>query len=75
MTMRWYVLQTHSQFEQQVKRGLLERIEREGVQDQFGQILVPSEEVIEIKDGKKCSSQRKFFSGYVLLEMEMNELT
>ena len=73
--MRWYVLQTYSQFEHQVKRALLERIEREGLQEYFGQILVPSEEVVEIKDGKKRSSQRKFFPGYVLVEMEMNELT
>lgn len=75
MAMRWYVLQTYSQFEHQVKRALLERIEREGVQDQFGQILVPTEEVVEVKDGKKRSSQRKFFPGYVLLEMDMNEVT
>ena len=73
MSMRWYVLQTYSQFEHQVKRALLERIEREGVQELFGEILVPSEEVVEIKDGKKRSSQRKFFPGYVLVEMEMND--
>ncbi len=75
MAKAWYVLQTYSQFEHQVKRALLEYIEREGLQDQFGEILVPSEEVVEIKDGKKRISQRKFFPGYVLIEMEMNDTT
>ena len=51
MSKQWYVLQTYSQFEGQVKRALMERIEREGLQDSFGQILIPSEEVVEIKDG------------------------
>lgn len=75
MAKAWYVLQTYSQFEQQVKRALTERIEREGLQESFGEILIPSEEVVEMKEGKKRSSQRKFFPGYVLLEMEMNETT
>lgn len=75
MAKAWYVLQAYSQFEQQVKRALTERIERENLQDYFGDILVPSEEVVEMKDGKKRSSQRKFFPGYVLIEMEMNETT
>lgn len=75
MAKAWYVLQTYSQFEQQVKRALLERIERESLQDYFGQILIPAEEVVEVRDGKKRSSQRKFFPGYVLLEMEMTNLT
>lgn len=75
MAKAWYVLQTYSQFEQQVKRALLERIEREELQDYFGQILIPSEEVVEIRDGRKRSSQRKFFPGYVLVEMEMNSVT
>jgi len=75
MSKQWYVLQTYSQFEGQVKRALMERIEREGLQDSFGQILIPSEEVVEIKDGKKRNSQRKFFPNYVLVEMEMNDAT
>ena len=75
MSKQWYVLQTYSQFEGQVKRVLMERIEREGLQDSFGQILIPSEEVVEIKDGKKRNSQRKFFPNYVLVEMEMNDTT
>lgn len=75
MAKEWYVLQTYSQFEHHVKRALLERVEREGLQGLFGEILIPSEEVVEIKDGKKRSSQRKFFPGYVLLEMEMNDAT
>ena len=75
MSKQWYVLQTYSQFEGQVKRALMERIEREGLQDSFGQILIPSEEVVEIKDGKKRNSQRKFFPNYVLVEMEMNDTT
>ena len=75
MAKAWYVLQAYSQFEHQVKRALMERIERDELQDYFGDILVPSEEVVEMKDGKKRSSQRKFFPGYVLVEMEMNETT
>ncbi|UJF23767.1 transcription termination/antitermination protein NusG [Suttonella sp. R2A3] len=75
MAKAWYVLQTYSQFEQHVKRALIERIEREGLQESFGEILIPSEEVVEMKEGKKRSSQRKFFPGYVLLEMDMNETT
>lgn len=75
MSKLWYVLQTYSQFENQVKKSLEERIEREGLQQYFGQILVPSEEVVEVKAGKKRSSQRKFFPGYVLIEMEMNDST
>lgn len=75
MAKAWYVLQTYSQFEHQVKRLLTEKIERESLQDYFGEILIPSEEVVEVKEGKKRSSQRKFFPGYVLIEMEMNEAT
>lgn len=73
MAMRWYVVQAYSGFEHQVKRSLQERINREGVQDNFGQILVPTEEVVEIRDGQKRKSERKFFPGYVLVQMEMDE--
>lgn len=75
MSKKWYVLQTYSQFENQVKKALEERIEREKLQDRFGRILIPSEEVVEIKGGKKRNSQRKFFPGYVLIEMEMDDDT
>ena len=63
MTMRWYVVQAYSGFEQQVKRSLLERINREGVKDRFGQILVPTEEGVEMRDGQNRKSDRKFFPG------------
>jgi transcriptional antiterminator NusG len=72
MAMRWYVVQTYSGFEHQVKRSLEERIVREGVEEKFGQILVPTEEVIEMRDGQKRKSERKFFPGYVLVQMEMD---
>lgn len=75
MAKQWYVLQSYSQFEQQVKRVLEERIAREGMQDSFGRILIPTEEVVEVKENKKRISQRKFFPGYVLVEMEMNDDT
>ena len=75
MTMRWYVVQAYSSFEQQVKRALLERINREGLTDRFGQVLVPTEEVVEMRDGQKRKSDRKFFPGYVLVQMEMDNET
>ncbi len=75
MARQWYVLQSHSQFEQQVKRLLEERIERDSLHDSFGEILIPTEEVVEVKENKKRISERKFFPGYVLVEMEMNETT
>jgi transcriptional antiterminator NusG len=72
---RWYVVHAFSGFEKQVQRSLTERIERAGMQDLFGEILVPTEEVVEMKGGQKRRSDRKFFPGYVLVEMEMNEET
>jgi transcription termination/antitermination protein NusG len=75
MTMHWYVVHTYSQFEKSVQRALTERIQREGVQEKFGQILVPVEEVVELKSGQKSISERKFFPGYVLVEMEMTDET
>jgi transcriptional antiterminator NusG len=71
--MHWYVVHTYSQFEKSVQRALTERIQREGMQDKFGQILVPVEEVVELKSGQKSISERKFFPGYVLVEMEMTD--
>ena len=73
--MRWYVIQAYSGYEQQVMRSLQERIERSGLQDKFGEILVPTEEVVEMRDGKKRKSDRKFFPGYVLVQMEMDDDT
>lgn len=75
MAQRWYVVHAYSGYENKVKKALVEYAEREGLQDHFGQILVPSEEVVEIRDGKKRTSERKFFPGYVLVEMELNDKT
>jgi transcriptional antiterminator NusG len=73
MTKRWYVVHAYSGFEKSVQRALVERIARAGMQDSFGQILVPVEEVVEMKSGQKSISERKFFPGYVLVEMDMND--
>jgi transcriptional antiterminator NusG len=73
MTKRWYVVHAYSGFEKSVQRALVERIARGGMQDKFGQILVPVEEVVEMKAGQKHTSERKFFPGYVLVEMEMDD--
>lgn len=75
MSLRWYVVQAYSGHEQNVMRSLMERIERSDLKDQFGEILVPTEEVVEMRDGKKRKSDRKFFPGYVLVQMEMNDAT
>ncbi len=70
---RWYVVHAFSGFEKTVQRALVERIARSEVAEQFGQILVPVEEIVEIKNGQKKASERKFFPGYVLVEMEMTD--
>ena len=70
---RWYVVHVYSGMEKSVQRALVERIERGGMQDQFGQILVPVEEVVEVKNGHKSVTERRFFPGYVLVEMEMTD--
>jgi len=75
MSKRWYVIHAFSGFEKQVQRSLRERIARAGMEDMFGEILVPTEEVVEMKGGQKRRSDRKFFPGYVLVEMEMNDET
>ena len=75
MSKRWYVIHAFSGFEMQVQRSLTERITRAGMEDMFGDILVPTEEVVEMKGGQKRRSDRKFFPGYVLVEMEMNDET
>ncbi|HQT04751.1 MAG TPA: transcription termination/antitermination protein NusG [Thiotrichales bacterium] len=71
--MRWYVVHAYSGYENYVKKTLQEYIDRANMQDHFGDILVPSEEVVEIRDGKKRKSERKFFPGYVLVQMEMDD--
>ena len=71
--LRWYVVHAYSGMEKAVERNLMERIERGGMQAKFGRILVPTEEVVELKNGKKAVSQRRFFPGYVLVEMLMDD--
>ena len=73
MDKRWYVVQAYSGFEAKVKLALEERIQRFGLEEFFGEILVPAEEVVEIKDGKQRRSERKFFPGYVLVKMVMDD--
>lgn len=75
MAMRWYVVHAYSGFEKSVQKALKERIERAGMQHMFGQILVPVEEVVETRSGQRAVSERKFFPGYVLVEMEMTDET
>ncbi len=75
MAKLWYVVQVYSNFEDKVEAMLRENIERAGLSDKFGEIMVPREEVVELKDGQKVISQRKFFPGYILVEMEMNDET
>lgn len=72
---QWYVVQAFSGYEASVKRSLLERIERAGLGKEFGEILVPTEEVVEIRGGQKRRSERKFFPGYVLVQMDLNDET
>jgi transcriptional antiterminator NusG len=75
MTKRWYVVHAYSGFEKQVKRSLEDRIQRAEMEELFGDVLVPTEEVVEMKGGQKRRSDRKFFPGYVLVEMEMTDET
>ncbi len=72
---KWYVVHAYSGFEKSVQRTLTERINRADMQDKFGRIMVPVEEVVEMKSGQKNISERKFFPGYVLVEMEMTDDT
>jgi len=75
MAKQWFAVQVYSNFEDKVERMLRENIERAGLEDKFGEIMVPREEVVELRDGQKVISQRKFFPGYVLVQMEMNDET
>ena len=72
---RWYVVHAFSGFEKKVRESLLEHIRRVGMEDKFGEIMVPTEEVVEMRAGQKRTSERKFFPGYVLVQMEMDEDT
>ena len=73
MSLSWYVVHSYSGYENQVKRSLEDRIVRGGMESKFGKILVPTEEVVEMRDGQKRKSDRKFFPGYVLVEMAMDD--
>lgn len=73
--MRWYVVHAFSGYEKKVVGSLKEAIELQGMQDKFGEILVPTEEVVEMKGGQKRKSERKFFPGYVLVQMELDDDT
>ena len=75
MGLRWYVVHAYSGYENHVKRSLEERIKRSGMDEKFGDILVPTEEVVEMREGQKRKSDRKFFPGYVLVQMEMDDET
>ena len=75
MALRWYIVHAYSNFEHKVKASLEERIKRGGLDEKFGEILVPTEEVVEMKEGQKRRSERKLFPGYVFLQMEMDDET
>ena len=75
MTKRWYVVHAYSGMEKSVARALQDRVERAGMQEQFGKILVPTEEVVEMKNGQRAITERRFFPGYVFVEMDMTDLT
>ena len=75
VALKWYVVHAYSNFEHRVAESLKERIQRAGLTERFGEILVPTEEVVEMRDGQKRKSERKFYPGYVLVQMEMDEET
>jgi len=75
MAFHWYVVHTYSSFENRVKQSLQERIAAAGMEDYFTDILIPEEDVVELKKGEKKTSKRKFFPGYILVQMEMNDDT
>lgn len=75
MSKRWYVVHAYSGYEKKVALAIKERVDLAGMEDQFGEILVPTEEVVEIRGGQKRKSERKFFPGYVLVQMELSDDT
>lgn len=75
MTKKWYGIHTYSGFENKVRLSLLDRIKNQGLEEYFGDVLIPSETVVELKKGEKRTSSRKFFPGYILINMELNDET
>jgi transcription termination/antitermination protein NusG len=75
MTARWYIIHVYSGFEKKVMTSIREQAQQQGLQDLFEEIIVPMEEVVEVKRGKKVNAERKFFPGYVLVKMELNDET
>ena len=75
MSMRWYVVHAYSGQEKSIQAALVDRIKRSGMGDKFGQVLVPTEEVVEMKSGQKAISERRFFPGYILVQMDMTDET
>lgn len=75
MSMRWYVVHAYSGYEKKVAASLRDRVAMAGMEERFGEILVPTEEVVEMKGGQKRKSERKFFPGYVLVQMELDDET
>lgn len=73
MAKQWFVVHAYSNYEMRVREALKERIERFGLEEYFGEILIPTEEVVEMREGQKKKSTRKFFPGYVLVEMDLND--
>jgi len=75
MALQWFVVHAYSNYEHKVKSSLIERVRRAGLEQKFGEILVPTEEVVEMREGQRRKSERKFFPGYVLVQMEMDDET
>ncbi len=75
MSMRWYVVHAYSGQEKSIQAALLDRIKRSGMAEKFGEVLVPTEEVVEMKSGQKAISERRFFPGYILVQMDMTDET
>jgi transcription termination/antitermination protein NusG len=75
MAKKWYGIHTYSGFENKVRLSLLERIKNQGLEEYFGEVLIPSETVVELKKGEKRTSSRKFFPGYILVNMDLNDET
>ncbi len=75
MALKWYVVHAYSNFENKVKTSLEERIKLHGLEHKFGKVMVPTEEVVEMREGQKRRSERKFFPGYVLVQMDLDEET
>src|ERR1700731_2971819 len=75
MALRWYVIHVYSGFEKKVAQSIREQAEQKGLLDNFAEILVPTEEVIEVKRGAKVNAERKFFPGYVLIKMDLSDET